>query len=229
MITGFVMYRSGYFDSTQKSNALHVSPNGGELNLAQTDQDTTKTPQINQNNQAPIMPSSKSLAPVFDASDYKMNDSRRIMPSSKSGIRLIDPLDKPTVLKLEKVELNNPYTSPQKKSLPEQQEANQAPEHDILPSSKSMTFPIKIDPAQTPNQIEDKKREAFRKQPELEAKEDEMKDSSSNEGESLDKGTSTESSEEESTPINWRGIWIGVLGIVFVAVGSIVYFKRRSR
>jgi LPXTG-motif cell wall-anchored protein len=29
--------------------------------------------------------------------------------------------------------------------------------------------------------------------------------------------------------INWRTIWIGVLGIVFVAIGSIVYFKRRSK
>jgi hypothetical protein len=203
MITGFVIYRSGYFDSTKTSYALQTSPNGGELNSTQIDQDSTKSPEIEQNTNAPVMPSSKSLAPVFDLDGESViqDMKKEILPSSKS---LLHPIEiKPDEWKLDDIHLY---------------------------SSKSMTYPIEV--GQTANQIEDKKREAFRKQPELEPSDSSSvnTDDSDESSDATIKKTKRKSAPEtKSTPINWRGIWIGVLGILFVAIGSIVYFKRRSK
>lgn len=201
MITGFVMYRSGYFDSEKSTHFLHTSPNGGELNLAQIDQDSIKSPEIHQNNAAPIMPSSKSSVPIIDMESIKQDMKKEILPSSKS---MLHPIEiKPT----EEWKIGDAH----------------------LYSSKSMTFPIEVGP--TANQVADKEREAFRKQPELESKDSDSSvktpEKPSTKGEEVT--TKKEESKDESAPINWRGIWIGVLGILFVAIGSIVYFKRRSK
>ena len=184
MITGFVLFRSGYFNSSQTSEALHVSPNGGELHLAQVEQEQNKSQsdEVKQKeDKEPIMPSSKSISPVFDLDEIDEEDLKTL----------------------------------------------------VLPSSKSMIYPIEIKPGATANEIENEKREAFKKQPELEkdtAEEVTQEPTSEKETESVDKGSEeTSSSETESTHINWRGIWIGVLGILFVALGSIVYFKRRAK
>jgi hypothetical protein len=208
MITGFVLYRSGYFDATTASDSLQVSPNGGELYIAQVDQDSTKSPQqtINGYSRKKIMPSTKSAVPIFDMESVKQDMKKQLLPSSKSIAPIFD---------LE--ELN-------------QQESSQ----EILPSSKSMTYPIDIKPEATANEIENEKREDFKKQPELVEDLDDVEALGelppSEEAEMLDEVAETiESSEPESTHINWRGIWIGVLGILFVALGSIVYFKRRSK
>jgi len=180
MISGFVLYRSGYFEDESQSY-LQTSPNGGEL-LAQVDQDTMKSPEINNANAAPIMPSSKSAVPVIDWEKIELDEKKKMM----------------------------------------------------LYSSKSLTFPVDVKPEMTANQIEDKKREAFRQQPELEPKSDsselitsEKRDSIQDVGSLKSKKKTVE--ETESAPINWRAIWIGVLGILFVAIGTIVYFKRRSK
>ena len=61
MITGFVMYRTGAFDSTTASNAFHTSPNGGELNNANQAPNSNGATEINQQNTNEIMPSSKSM------------------------------------------------------------------------------------------------------------------------------------------------------------------------
>lgn len=197
MITGFVMYRSGYFDSTETPYSLQKSPNGGELNanLAQVDQDTNKIPQINQNNAAPIMPSSKSMAPVFDLESLKEDMKKEILPSSKS---MLHPIE----------------ISPETK-------------RKMMSSSKSIII-------SDPSVSSKSNREAIKIQPEIEPKDSSIADIyESDEGESTGqnikekKGKTVE--DTKSTPINWRGIWIGVLGILFVAIGSIVYFKRRSK
>ena len=203
MITGFVLYRSGYFDSTKTAYSLQTSPNGGELNSVQIDQNSTKSPEINQNTNAPVMPSSKSLAPVLelDRESIQQDVKMKILPSSKS---MLHPIEiEPEEWKVDDIHLY---------------------------SSKSMTYPIEF--GQTANQIEDKKREAFRKQPELEPKDSTSTntDVADDRSEATIKKTKRKSSSTpKSTPINWRGIWIGVLGILFVAIGSIVYFKRRSK
>lgn len=225
MISGFVLYRSGYFDSTPASDALQVSPNGGEIHLAQVDQDSTKAPQINQNNAAPIMPSSKLIVPVLDGEKYLKRETKTIMPSTKSGIRLIEPFKESPDVNLEKVELKNPYISKSKSPSFDQDKVKEEVEMHILPSSKSMTFPIEVKPEGTSYGLD------TAKQLKQEEKEDDeiADDAPSKQGETVEEGSKNASSADESTPINWRGIWIGVLGILFVAAGSIVYFKRRSK
>ncbi|MDG1332067.1 MAG: hypothetical protein P8P74_07045 [Crocinitomicaceae bacterium] len=197
MITGFVMYRSGYFDSTETSYSLQKSPNGGELNanLAQVDQDTNKIPQINQNNAAPIMPSSKSAVPILDLEEAIQDDKKRILPSSKS---MLHPIE----------------ISPET-------------QRKMMSSSKSIII-------SDPSVSSKSNREAIKIQPELEPKDssiadiDESEESEST-GENIKEKKGKVEPDNKSTPINWRGIWIGVLGILFVAIGSIVYFKRRSK
>ena len=176
MITGFVMYRSGYFESSTANNSLQTSPNGGELLLASAEQDTNRSPQINQTNQPPIMPSSKSFVPIMDIEEIR-------------------------------------------------------PE--IMPSSKSMTHPIKIEPTQ--NQVSEKARQVYKVQPELNPNDSSAItiDSSAepvaeSHQDSIEAGDEPELEGEKPNGISWGLISLGVLGILFVGIGSIVYFKRKS-
>lgn len=210
MISGFVFYRMGYFESSETASALHVSPNGGELLNSNAQQDTTQET-IQQTSETPILPSSKSIAPVFDLEKYEQEHQRDILPSSKSAVRLIDGKDvfKPT-------ELENPY----------------------LYSSKSMTHPIKFE---FDNIVStEQNRQAIKAQPELIQEDYEENvskaqkkatkhDSISADEQAVEAEPLSEEVEENHKGIAWRTIGIGLLGIVFVSIGSIVYFKRRSK
>lgn len=176
MITGFVMYRTGAFDSTTASSALHTSPNGGELNNANRAPNSTEAPEINQQNTNKIMPSSKSMVLSNE-------------------------------FKIDVKEINKEYAS----------------------SSKSMLHPIQIE--STPNQITEKDQKQVAKiQPkssptDTNTKQDITSDPTSD--------RSIESGEREeirkTSGVYWGLVGLGVLGIIFFAIGLFVYFKHKAR
>ncbi len=213
MISGFVFYRMGYFDSSKTVSALQVSPNGGELLNVNSDPDSTllKTEAVGE---TPIMSSTKSTAPIFDLEKYEQKKKQNILPSSKSAIQLIDGEEL-----IKQVKLENPY----------------------LYSSKSMTHPIRFE---FDNKVStEQNRQAIKVQPELlPAKEKEEKELSKARKARTKSVNSENLPEEEQIDeadpsidkqqhkgIAWSTIGLGLLGIVFVSIGSIVYFKRRSR
>ena len=188
---------------------MQSSPNGGELLNTNVNQDTNRSPEINQRIQQPILPSSKYIAPVFDLEKYEQKKKQEIMPSSKSGLHpiRINP-------DVEEVTLENPYAHSSKSLIIT----------DFKPLFKNL--------------LSENNREAIKKQPELIP--DDKKDS-------LVRETKTTSKEKNhymneikgakvvaregtsSKSISWISIGLGVLGILFVGIGSIVYFKRRSK
>ncbi len=212
MISGFVLYRSGYFDSTETetTSSLHVSPNGGEL-LNTTVVDTNQQ-KISEAISEPIMPSSKSSVPIFDMEKYEeQRKNERMFPSSKSATHLID--GKPFFL--DEIKLDNPF----------------------LYSSKSMIFPVEI--KYNPEVSSLQNRQAIQVQPELIEEESKKEDSTkaykqkvnqekASKGDKIKKGAPP-AEKEKHKGIAWSTIGMGLLGIVFVSIGSIVYFKRRSK
>lgn len=209
MISGFVLYRSGYFDSNTTTSSLHVSPNGGEL-LNTTVVDTNQQ-KISEALSEPFMPSSKSTVPIVDMEKYEEQSKReRLFSSSKSAIHLID--GKPFFL--DEIKLDNPY----------------------LYSSKSMTFPVEF--KYNPEVSSLQNRQAIQVQPELIEKKPKKEDSTKaykqkvdpsnvSKSDTIKKGDPVE--KEKHKGIAWSTIGMGLLGIVFVSIGSIVYFKRRSK
>ena len=181
MITGFVMYRTGYF-SSEKTKVFHSSPNGGELLVATVDQDTNQTPAIEQPKHDPIMSSSKSIVPVIDQQELKQRSQIEILPSSKS---MIHPIE----IKIDKDAITEINKQKEVKSTPIPEDS------DSLKEERKKTSTSKV----VSNEIKPANSKV------------------SNEG------------TEKPTNISWGTIGLGVLGILFVGVGSIVYFKRRSK
>lgn len=181
MITGFVMYRMGYF-SSEKTEVFHPNPNGGELLVASIDQDTNQTPAIKQSKHNPIMSSSKSIVPVIDQQELKQRSQIEILPSSKSMIHPIEiKVDKDAITEINKKKEVKPSPIPE--------------DSDSLKQERKKTSTSK-------------------------AVSNEIKPANSN---------VSNDTIEKPTNISWGTIGLGVLGILFVGVGSIVYFKRRSK
>lgn len=213
MLTGFVIYRMGYFDSSTPSSALQTSPNGGELNSANQVPDSIQTPQINQQNKPEIMPSSKSITPAIDLKEYQEKKAKeQRMSSSKSTIL--------TDFNLEVEDVKEHYVRPQKsmRTIDLKKIEKQKGEELRMASSKSLI-------------ITD-----FN----LEAKDviDPLVHSSKTLVHPIGLKTSSNavSAREEPTGevekpaiIYWGMIGLGVLGILFVGIGSIVYFKKKSK
>ena len=216
MITGFVVYRMGYFDPESSANALQTSPNGSELinengnaNASQT-QDTTN-PAANQAPTQPIMPLSKSMSPAFDLKKYEAEQKKQQMMSSSKSIVIAPDFR----FEDSASELKNPY----------------------MHSSKSLIHPINIGLMIQSFQFE-ANRQAIKVQPKLV-----KKDSTENEAAraikivfpvkkpNIVKGEDAAKQKSADKPkgISWGMIGLGVLGILFVGAGSIAYFKKRSK
>lgn len=229
-ITGFVMYRMGYFEAESNAHSLQTSHNGGELLNANIEQDTNRTPQINQSIETPILPSSKSVVPVFDLEKYEEKKRQEILPSSKSGLH-------PIQFTLEVEDVKEQYTQPVKSALKvdlkkfEEQQAEQF----RLSSSKSVIitdfqpYLKKLFSVNGP--------EGIKIQPQLIPT-----DSSKIEKDTLQIDLPTKAKRvtnqidfdepkikvDKPRGVAWGMIGLGVLGILFVGIGSIVYFKRKS-
>ena len=236
-LTGFVIYRMGYFDAASASSSLQTSPNGGELNNAnQSNQapDSTKIPEINQQNQPAIMPSSKS-GRAFDLEKYEEKKAKELrMSSSKS---MAHPIEIKTIQGLiePKVELENPYiASPKPEPTLDFEKYQQQKEEQVrMSSSKSLIMPINLKLSK--ELIERFKLDDKKVQPEIttldttqkkELNVDDIADPTfvSNQIESV-----KETKTEKPSGTHWGMIGLGVLGILFVGIGSIVYFKRKSK
>ena len=204
MISGFVLYRSGYFEAEHAHYALQKSPNGGELNNVSIEQDSTKTDTIRQMNNMPIMPSSKSITPAFNLKKYEQKQLRQeIMPSSKSmshPIRMYPDLD---------VELENPYVS----------------------SSKSVIvhdFQREIENLFTSSEKQSKE-SAKKVEPDASKIQPEKLEKATVPALNIEQQENQSVNEEKPDGVSWGMIGLGVLGILFVGIGSILYFKRRSK
>ncbi len=193
MISGFVLYRSGYFEAEHAHYALQKSPNGGELNNVIIEQDSTKTETIRQMNNMPIMPSSKSMSPMLNIED--------LVPSSKSMLHPID-IDWDSVFLVD-----NPYASSSKSTILNHDWIKLL---DIKALSKSIVQPktLKVD---------------------ISSVEKDTEMNTAVKATTIEKKEKPRIQKEKPDGISWGMIGLGVLGILFVGIGSILYFKRRSK
>lgn len=201
MITGFVMYRTGAFDSTTASSALHTSPNGGELNNANQAPSSTGNLEINQQNTNEIMPSSKSLAPAIDLKKYEQEKKKELRMSSSKSMML------PNDFKIDVEDIKKEYVS----------------------SSKSMLHPIKVEP--TANKMSEKDQQQIAKlQPKFSPTTSDTKQDITSDPTKDHSIKSGEREEIRKTSgVYWGLVGLGVLGIVFVGIGIFVYFRYKLR
>lgn len=254
-LTGFVLYRMGYFDASSPSSALQTSPNGGELNSTYQAPDSTQildsnqTPVIKQQYEHAIMPSSKSTAPVFDLKKYQEKKAKeQRMSSSKS---MTFPID----LKLEVEDVKEHYVQPSKSAQTIDQKKIEEKKARELRMYSSKSLIIEDFQPYIENWFSMDSPEAIKVQPELVPKSFKPKaqsDVNIEKQEAQDNFLPSSKSTilpidpelianqiksnpnpkvevKEPRSIAWGMIGLGVLGILFVGIGSIVYFKKKSK
>lgn len=220
---------------------MQTSYNGGELLNANVEQDTNHSPQINPNNAQPIMPSSKSISPTFDLEKYQ----KARMSSSKS-------MTHPIEFKLEVEDVKDHYTQPAKSARTinlKKYEEQLGEEKLRLSSSKSLIITdfqpfvnkwfsvngpegIKVQPELIPK---DSSKSTVQSDLNPENNKfrtyyDSKKPQEKNDQELIELKGAVRFAETSTrfVHISWSAIGLGVLGILFVVIGSIIYFKRKS-
>jgi hypothetical protein len=208
IISGFVLYRSGFFDAQDPRYALQKSHNGGELNTLNGEQDSTQTQQIEQLNELQIMPSSKSIAPAFDLKKYEQQKKLERLPSTKVLLHPIRINPKEPEIKLE-----NPYMYSSKSAI--------IRDFEKVFEKHSISYEVQTKTAQQSPSIP-KGSDSLKK---LQNKHEKQTLNSNQ----VNAAPPSKKSEKAPTGISWGLIGLGVLGIFFVGIGSIVYFKKRPR
>lgn len=167
----------------------------------------------------PFVNSTNKEVPAFDLEKLEQKKENELRMSSSKSMVLSDP------------KLVNFLLSEEERPLIKPKPRIELTEEQIrMYSSKSATTLFTIESLE--KVIPEKyRREFFKIDNENEPKKPELTTSVSDEIEEIeiDGAKRVADSKTNITTINWRLIGIGVLGILFVGIGSIVYFKRKSK